>query len=48
MPNKRKIINKPNEPSAIRLEQINQTFEKLANKADYFIWQLHINHSLLK
>lgn len=42
------MINKPDEPSALRLEQINKTFNNISEKSGTFIENLNINHELLK
>ena len=42
------MITKPHEPSAIRLEEINKTFEKLSDKINPYIDQLNIDKVLLK
>ncbi len=34
---KRKIINKPNDPSALRLEEMNKTIDKLEENSTKFL-----------
>ena len=43
----RKHINHPYASSAIRNSQINEIFMKISQKAEYFLWRLHLNHELI-